>query len=53
MKLSHVWSPGAPSFDEQNLVSLAGLVPVMALAEQAELSELIAGAGHAGLDCSR
>ena len=41
MKLSHVWSPQAMSFDEQNLVSYAGLVPVMALAEQAELSELI------------
>jgi hypothetical protein len=29
-------------FDEQNLVSLAGLVPVMALAEQTELSALLA-----------
>src|SRR3954469_25531227 len=29
-------------FDEANLVSCAGLVPVMALAEQAGLSELLA-----------
>jgi hypothetical protein len=29
-------------FDDENLVSCAGLVPVMALAEQAGLSELIA-----------
>jgi hypothetical protein len=32
----------APLFDDQNLVSFAGLVPVMALAERAGLSELIA-----------
>jgi len=31
-----------PVFDEDNLVSCAGLVPVMALAEQAGLSELLA-----------
>jgi hypothetical protein len=30
-----------PVFDEENLVSCAGLVPVMALAERAGLSELI------------
>ncbi|SDU08505.1 Transposase DDE domain group 1 [Jiangella alkaliphila] len=30
-----------PRFDDENLVSCAGLVPVMALAEQAGLSELI------------
>jgi hypothetical protein len=30
-----------PLFDEENLVSHAGLVPVMALAEQAGLSELV------------
>jgi hypothetical protein len=29
-------------FDDENLVSCAGLVPVMALAERAGLSELIA-----------
>jgi hypothetical protein len=32
----------APLFDDQNLVSFAGLVPVMGLAERAGLSELIA-----------
>jgi hypothetical protein len=31
-----------PLFDDENLVSFAGLVPVMGLAEQAGLSELIA-----------
>src|SRR5680860_449124 len=31
-----------PMFDDENLVSCAGLVPVLALAEQAGLSELIA-----------
>jgi hypothetical protein len=31
-----------PVFDDENLVSLAGLVPVMGLAERAGLSELIA-----------
>jgi hypothetical protein len=31
-----------PVFDEENLVSCAGLVPVMGLAERAGLSELIA-----------
>jgi len=33
-------------FDEDNLVSCAGLVPVMALAEQAGLSELLANKIH-------
>ena len=41
MKLSHAWSKATPLFDDENLVSCAGLVPVMALAEQAGLSELI------------
>jgi hypothetical protein len=36
-----VWSRATPRFDDENLVSCAGLVPVMALAEQAGLSELI------------
>ncbi|MGB8381699.1 MAG: IS1380 family transposase, partial [Dermatophilaceae bacterium] len=31
-----------PLFDDEHLVSDAGLVPVMALAEQAGLSELVA-----------
>ncbi|WP_192751973.1 IS1380 family transposase [Actinopolymorpha pittospori] len=41
MKLPHGWSRTTPVFDEQNLVSCAGLVPVMALAERAGLSELV------------
>ena len=41
MKLSHAWSKATPLFDDENLVSDAGLVPVMALAEQAGLSELL------------
>lgn len=41
MKLPHAWSKATPLFDDENLVSDAGLVPVMALAEQAGLSELV------------
>ncbi|MBE1608643.1 hypothetical protein HEB94_005491 [Actinopolymorpha pittospori] len=41
MKLPYGWSRATPVFDEQNLVSCAGLVPVMALAERAGLSELV------------
>jgi hypothetical protein len=37
-----VWSRAEPIFDDEHLVSLAGLAPVMALAEKAGLSELIA-----------
>jgi DDE family transposase len=42
VKLSHPWSTATPLFDDENLVSDAGLVPVMVLAEQAGLSELVA-----------
>lgn len=42
MQLSHVWSRATPLFDDEHLVSCAGLVPVLALAEQAGLSELVA-----------
>ena len=42
MKLPDVWSHATPLFDDERLVSCAGLVPVMALAEQAGLSELVA-----------
>lgn len=42
MQLSHAWPPDAPRFDEDNLVSCAGLVPVMALAERTGLSNLVA-----------
>jgi hypothetical protein len=42
VKLPHGWSKATPLFDDEHLVSCAGLVPVMALAEQAGLSGLIA-----------
>ncbi len=42
MKLHHGWNKATPVFDDENLVSCAGVVPVMALAEQTGLSELIA-----------
>ena len=42
MKLPHAWSKATPLFDDEHLVSCAGLVPVMELAEQTGLSELIA-----------
>jgi Transposase DDE domain group 1 len=41
VRLSHCWSRATPLFDEERLVSCAGLVPVLALAERAGLSELI------------
>jgi hypothetical protein len=41
VKLPDVWSRATPIFDDGNLVSCAGLVPVMGLAERAGLSELI------------
>jgi len=42
VKLPHAWSKATPLFDDERLVSCAGLVPVMALAEQAGLSQLVA-----------
>jgi hypothetical protein len=41
VKLPDVWSRATPVFDDEHLVSCAGLLPVMGLAEQAGLSELI------------
>lgn len=41
VKLPDAWSKAVPIFDDEHLVSLAGLAPVMALAERAALSELI------------
>ncbi|MGQ0468147.1 MAG: IS1380 family transposase [Sporichthyaceae bacterium] len=41
MKLSQAWSRPAVEFDETNLVSFGGLVPVLALGERAGLSELV------------
>ena len=46
MQVSHTFTPQSAVFDEDNLVSCAGLVPVMALAEQAGLSELLANKIH-------
>ena len=41
VQVSHTFGRGSAVFDEDNLVSCAGLVPVMALAEQAGLSRLL------------
>ena len=41
MRLSHDWGRGTAVFDDENLVSCAGLVPVMELAEQTGLSDLM------------
>src|SRR3954452_4801687 len=41
VKLPDRWSRATPVFDEENLVSCVGLVPLMGLAEQAGLSALI------------
>ncbi len=51
MRLSH--SPGLTwaSFDDPNLVSRAGLVPVMALAERAGLADLVADHVRPGGEC--
>src|SRR3984893_6742853 len=38
---SHAWRGGSAVFDDASLVSHAGLVPLMALAEQAGLSRLL------------
>ena len=40
MKLSHTLRATSPTFDDPNLVSSAGLVPALALAERAGLREL-------------
>lgn len=41
MQSAYTFKVGSAVFDERNLVSAAGLVPIMELAEQAGLSELI------------
>jgi hypothetical protein len=41
VRLSQVWSKATPIFDDEQLVSFAGVVAVMGLAERAGLSELI------------
>lgn len=41
MKVSHTFIVGSARFDEDNLVSHAGLVPVLGLAEQTRLRQII------------
>ena len=43
MRLLHVLARTHASFDDPNLVSRAGLAPVMALAQRAGLDDLVAG----------
>ncbi|TDK89964.1 IS1380 family transposase [Mycolicibacterium mucogenicum] len=43
MQVSHSFAAASAVFDDEHLVSCAGLVPVMALAAQTGLSDLIAG----------
>ena len=42
MRVSHRFTAGSARFDEDNLVSDAGLVPLLGLAEQTKLPEIIA-----------
>ena len=48
MRLFHALAKTSMAFDDPNLVAHGGLVPVMALAEHAELAELAAGVRPAG-----
>src|SRR4051794_23205159 len=41
VRVSHRFTAGSAGFDEDNLVSDAGLVPLLGLAEQAGLAEII------------
>jgi hypothetical protein len=51
MRLLHVLARTHASFDDPNLVSRAGLVPVMALAQRAGLADLVAEHVRPGGDC--
>ena len=51
MRLFHVLARTHASFDDPNLVSRAGLVPVMALAHRAGLADLVAEHVRPGGDC--
>ena len=42
MRVSHRFTTGSARFDEDNLVSHAGLVPLLGLAEQTRLPQIIA-----------
>ena len=43
MRASHRFTAGSARFDEDNLVSHAGLVPLLELTEQTGLAQMIAG----------
>src|SRR5580693_1860477 len=51
MRLLHVLARTHASFDDPNLVSRAGLVPVMALAQRSGLADLVAEHVRPGGDC--
>jgi hypothetical protein len=51
VRLLHSLAKTHASFDDPNLVSHAGLVPVMALADRAGLADLIGGHVRPGGDC--
>ena len=51
MRLLHSLARTNASFDDPNLVSHAGLVPVMALAQRAGLGQLVAGLVRPGGEC--
>ena len=51
MRLLHSLARTCASFDDPNLVSHAGLVPAMALAERAGLADLVAGHVRPGGEC--
>jgi len=51
VRLLHSLAKTRASFDDPNLVSHAGLVPVMALAERAGLADLVAGHVRPGGEC--
>lgn len=46
MQVSHSFTPESAVFDDDNLVSCAGLVPVMTLAAQTGLTEMLADKVH-------
>ena len=46
MQVSHNFTSGSAVFDDDNLVSCAGLVPVMTLATQTGLPELLTEKVH-------
>jgi hypothetical protein len=51
VRLSHIPARTSAVFDDPNLVSHGGLVPVMALAERAGLPELLAEHVRPGGEC--